>query len=236
VAPTGDRLSYVTAELDRSERLRAARLYFICDARPGGRALGDLLPAVLEAGVDVFQLRDKRLADDELLELGLAARRWCDEHGALFILNDRPDLAVAVGADGVHVGQSDVAVAAARAIVGDERIVGLSTHSAEQIAAAHGIDYIGVGPVHETPTKPGRPAVGVALVRRAAAHGAVPFFAIGGITAGNVAPVVAAGARRVAVVRAIAHASDPAAAARALKAALEPAVTSTTAGAGVGSA
>jgi thiamine-phosphate pyrophosphorylase len=226
----------VTAETDRSERLRAARLYFICDARPGGRALADLLPAVLEAGVDVFQLRDKRLADDKLLELGLAARRWCNEHGALFILNDRPELAVAVGADGVHVGQGDVAVEAARAIVGGERIVGLSTHSAEQIAAAHGVDYIGVGPVNETPTKPGRPAVGVELVRHAAAHAEVPFFAIGGITAANVAPVLTAGAQRVAVVRAIAEARDPAAAARGLKAALESGATFTTAGAGVGSA
>jgi thiamine-phosphate pyrophosphorylase len=226
----------VTAETDRSERLRAARRYFICDARPGGRALADLLPAVLEAGVDVFQLRDKRLADDKLLELGLAARRWCNEHGALFILNDRPELAVAVGADGVHVGQGDVAVEAARAIVGGERIVGLSTHSAEQIAAAHGVDYIGVGPVNETPTKPGRPAVGVELVRHAAAHAEVPFFAIGGITAANVAPVLTAGAQRVAVVRAIAEARDPAAAARGLKAALESGATFTTAGAGVGSA
>ena len=218
--PTGARLSDVTAENHRHERLRAARLYFICDARPGGRALAELLPAVLEAGVDVFQLRDKRLADDELLELGLAARRCCDAHGALFILNDRPDLAVAVGADGVHVGQGDVAVEAARAIVGGERIVGLSTHSAEQIAAARGVDYIGVGPVNETPTKPGRPAVGVELVRHAAEHAEVPFFAIGGISADNVAAVLAAGARRVAVVRAIARAVDPAAAARELRGAI----------------
>jgi thiamine-phosphate pyrophosphorylase len=225
----------VTAATDRSAQLRAARLYFICDAHPGGRELGDLLPAVLEAGVDVFQLRDKRLAEDELLELGLAARRWCDEHEALFILNDRPDLAVAVGADGVHVGQADVAVEAARAIVGDDRIVGLSTHSAEQIAAARGVDYIGVGPVNETPTKPGRPAVGLELVRHAAARAEVPFFAIGGMTAGNISPVVAAGARRVAVVRAIADARDPAAAARELRAALESAAP-TTAGARVGSA
>ena len=211
----------MTVEIDRSERLRAARLYFICDARPGGRALADLLPAVLAAGVDVFQLRDKRLTDDELLEHGMAARRWCDEAGALFILNDRPELAAAVRADGVHVGQGDVAVEAARAIVGSDRLVGLSTHSAEQIAAARGVDYIGVGPVNETPTKPGRPAVGVELVEHAAAHAEVPFFAIGGITAGNVAAVLAAGARRVAVVRAIAEAGNPAAAARELRAAIE---------------
>jgi thiamine-phosphate pyrophosphorylase len=185
--------------------------------------------------VDVFQLRDKRLADDELVELGLAARRWCDEHEALFILNDRPELAVSVRADGVHVGQGDVAVETARAIVGNDRIVGLSTHSAEQIAAACGVDYIGVGPVNETPTKPGRPAVGVELVRHAAAHAEVPFFAIGGITAKNVGAVLAVGARRVAVVRAIAEARDPAAAARELRAATDTAATAT-AGAPVGSA
>jgi thiamine-phosphate pyrophosphorylase len=213
----------VTAGIDRSERLRAARLYFICDARPGGRALADLLPAVLEAGVDVFQLRDKHLADDELLELGRVARRCCYEHGALFILNDRPDLAAAIGADGVHVGQDDVPVQTARAIVGGERIVGLSTHSPEQIAAADGADYIGVGPVNETPTKPGRPAVGLELVRHAAAHANVPFFAIGGIGPDNVSAVLAAGARQVAVLRAIADAGDPAAAARELRAAVESA-------------
>ena len=216
----------MTVEIDRSERLRAARLYFVCDARPGGRALADLLPAVLEAGVDVFQLRDRRLADEQLIELGLSARRWCNEHGALFIVNDRPDLAAAVDADGVHVGQDDVSVQAARAIVGAERIVGLSTHSPAQIAAARGADYIGVGPLNETPTKPGRPAVGLELVRDAAAHAQVPFFAIGGITADNVAAVVAAGARRVAVVRAIAEASDPAAAARELRAAVDAAAAS----------
>jgi thiamine-phosphate pyrophosphorylase len=233
--PADARLSFVTAETDRSERLCAARLYFICDARPGDRPLADLLPAVLEAGVDVFQLRDKQLADDELLELGLAVRRCCDEHGALFIVNDRPDLAVAVGADGVHVGQDDMPVEAARAIVGGERIVGLSTHSPEQIAGARGVDYIGVGPVNETPTKPGRPAVGLELVRHAMAHANVPFFAIGGITAGNVSAVLAAGARQIAVLRAIAEARDPAAAARQLRAAVESA-TPTTAGAYVGPA
>lgn len=213
----------MTAEIDRGARLRAARLYFICGARPGGRPLADLLPAVLEAGVDIFQLRDKRLPDGDVLELGRAVRGWCDEHGALFILNDRPDLAVAVGADGVHVGQDDVPVQAARAVVGEERIVGLSTHSPAQIAAARGVDYIGVGPVNETPTKPGRQAVGVELVRDAAAHADVPFFAIGGITAANVGAVLAAGARRVAVVRAIAEAADPEAAARELRAAVESA-------------
>jgi thiamine-phosphate pyrophosphorylase len=216
----------VSGETDRRARLRAARLYFICDARPGGRALAQVLPGALAGGVDVFQLRDKRLNDEALLELALAARRCCDEHGALFILNDRADLAAAAGADGVHVGQDDVAVEGARAIVGDQRIVGLSTHTTEQIDATRGVDYIGVGPVNETPTKPGRPAVGVELVRYAAAHAPVPFFAIGGITAQNVAAVAEAGAQRVAVVRAIAEAADPAAAARTLRAALQSVATS----------
>ena len=229
----GARLWCVTAVIDRSERLRAARLYFICDARPGGRALADVLPAALAAGVDVFQLRDKRLADEALVEVGLAARRCCNEHAALFIVNDRPDLAVAVGADGVHVGQEDVPVQAARAIVGGERIVGLSTHTPQQIVAARGVDYIGVGPLNETPTKPGRPAVGLGLVRDAMAHANVPFFAIGGITIDNVAAVVAAGARRIAVLRAIADAADPAAAAHELRAAVV-AASPATSGARVG--
>jgi thiamine-phosphate pyrophosphorylase len=207
----------VTSETDRSERLRAARLYFIGDARPGGRALDDLLPAVLEAGVDVFQLRDKRLTDDELLELGLAARRWCDEHGALFILNDRPDLVAAAGADGVHIGQDDTPIERARELIGPARLIGLSTHSPGQVDAARGVDYIAVGPVHATPTKPGRPAVGLALVRHAAAHATVPFFAIGGIDTGNVERVRAAGAGKVAVVRALTEADDVERAAQALR-------------------
>src|SRR5581483_11444597 len=129
-------------------------------------------------------------------------------------------LVEAARADGVHVGQDDTPVAAAREALGADRIVGLSTHSPEQIDAAAGVDYIGVGPVHATPTKPGRPAVGLDLVRYAAAHAAVPFFAIGGISAANVADVRAAGASRIAVVRALTEASDPALSARRLRQAL----------------
>jgi thiamine-phosphate pyrophosphorylase len=125
------------------------------------------------------------------------------------ILNDRPDLALAAEADGVHVGQDDTPVDQARQIVGAERLVGLSTHSPSQIDATVGVDYIGVGPVHETPTKPGRPAVGLELVGYAAEHATVPFFAIGGISAANVAPVLGAGANRIAVVRALTDAADP---------------------------
>lgn len=208
------------ADLDRRALLRAARLYLVCDSRPGGREPGAFLASALRGGVDLVQLRDKELGDDALLAAARAFRAACDSAGALFVLNDRPDLVAAAGADGVHVGQDDMAVADARALVGAERVVGLSTHTPEQVDAAAGADYIGVGPVHATPTKPGRPAVGTALVAHAARHATVPWFAIGGIARDNLEPVLSAGARRVAVVRALTGASDPETEARALRAAL----------------
>ncbi|MFN8174741.1 MAG: thiamine phosphate synthase [Solirubrobacteraceae bacterium] len=208
------------ADLDRRALLRAARLYLVCDARPGGHEPGAFLAAALRGGVDVVQLRDKGLGDDALLAAARAFRAACDAAGALFVLNDRPDLVAAAGADGVHVGQDDMPVADARALVGADRIVGLSTHTPEQVAAGAGADYIGVGPVHATPTKPGRPAVGTALIGHAARHAAVPWFAIGGIGRDTLDPVLSAGARRVAVVRALTGASDPEAEARALREAL----------------
>ncbi|HEY5427925.1 MAG TPA: thiamine phosphate synthase [Solirubrobacteraceae bacterium] len=195
--------------------LHAARLYLVCDARPDA-----VLEQALRGGVDLVQLRLKDASDAEIVAVARRYRAACAAHGVPLILNDRPDLVVAAGADGVHVGQDDMPVARAREMVGPERIVGLSTHSTAQIdaaAAAREIDYIGVGPIHATPTKPGRPAVGLDLVRYAAAHAATPFFAIGGIDADNVASVRAAGARGIAAVRAIADAPDPAAAARALR-------------------
>jgi thiamine-phosphate pyrophosphorylase len=196
-------------------RLRSARLYLVC-----GSETDDFLDRVLGAGVDIVQLRCKDAGDDSIVAAGQRFARVAAEHGALFILNDRPDLVAATGADGVHVGQDDVAVSEARAAVGPERIVGLSTHSPAQIDAAAGVavDYIGVGPVHATPTKPGRPAVGLDLVRYAAANARVPFFAIGGITEANAAAVRSAGASRIAVVRALTEASDPALSARRLRA------------------
>jgi thiamine-phosphate pyrophosphorylase len=206
---------------DRRDRLQRAALYLVCATRPGGRALDDVLAAALAGGVDVVQLRDKRATDEQLLAAAAIARRRCDEAGALLILNDRPDLVAAAGADGCHVGQDDLDIAAARALAGPRALVGRSTHSPADIAAAGGADYIGVGPVHATPTKPGRPAVGLELVRHAAEHATVPFFAIGGIDAATAGAVVAAGARRIAVVRAIADAPDPRAAAAALRAALD---------------
>ena len=200
----------------RRQRLERSRLYLVCGAQPD-----PFLHAVLAAGVDLVQLRMKDAPAEEIVRTAVRFRRACAEHGALLIVNDRPDLAVAAEADGVHVGQDDVAVASARSVVGPNRVVGLSTHTQAQIDAAAGVDYVGVGPVFETPTKPGRPAVGLGLVAYAAAQAQVPFFAIGGIGgAQTVAQVIAAGARRVAVVRALTEAVSPARAATDLKHAL----------------
>ena len=202
--------------MDRRQRLRDARLYFVADRDGMQRALD----AALAGGADLFQLRDKEASDDELLAAAESARERCRAAGALFVLNDRPDLAAACGADGVHVGQDDTPVARAREIVGTDAIVGLSTHSIEQAQAGgrSGADYIAVGPVHATPTKAGRPAIGVEPVRYAAAHIDIPWFAIGGIDTTTVGDVVRAGARRIVVVRALADADDPEATARDLRA------------------
>jgi thiamine-phosphate pyrophosphorylase len=197
------------------ERLATARLYLVCDARPR-----DWLLAAVRGGVDLVQLRDKTLDDDGLV----AAAREFRAAGALFILNDRPDLVDACGADGVHVGQDDATPAEARALVGPDRIVGRSTHAPEQADAADAdpdVDYLAVGPVHATPTKPGRPAAGLAYVEYAARTVGKPWFAIGGLDATNVGDVVERGASRIVVVRAITEADDPEAAARALRASLD---------------
>jgi thiamine-phosphate pyrophosphorylase len=190
----------------RRQRLQAAHLYLVCDDQPD-----DFLAAALRGGVDIVQLRIKDGSDEQVLAAAHRFRAACDAHDALFILNDRPDLVHAADADGVHVGQDDTAVAQARELVGPDRLVGLSTHSPAQIDAAAGtdVDYIGVGPVHATPTKPGRPAVGLELVRYAASNATTPFFAIGGISPANVNDVAAAGGERIAVVRALTEAADP---------------------------
>jgi thiamine-phosphate pyrophosphorylase len=197
------------------ERLATARLYLVCDARRR-----EWLRAAVRGGVDVLQLRDKTLDDDGLV----AAAREFREAGALFILNDRPDLVETCGADGVHVGQDDASPAEARSLVGPDRIVGRSTHAPGQADAADAdadVDYLAVGPVHETPTKPGRPAAGLDYVAYAARTVRKPWFAIGGLDAWNVGAAVERGASRIVVVRAIADAPDPEAAARALRTALE---------------
>ena len=204
--------------VDRRERLRRARLYLVVEA-----AAEPVLGPALRGGVDMVQLRDKDAPDELILRAAAGFRALCDEHGALFWLNDRPDLARAAGADGVHLGQDDLPVAEAREQLGPDLLIGLSTHSPEQFDAAQAseADQLSVGPVWETPTKAGRPAAGLDYVRHAAEHGGeAPWFAIGGIHAGNVAEVVGAGARRIVVVRAIRDAADPQAAARSLRDAL----------------
>ena len=216
---------------DRAQRLRmleAARLYFVCEGLPAGGDPGPLLEAALRGGADIVQLREKspRCAE-ELVSLADAFRRAAAEHGALFILNDRPDLVAACGADGVHVGQDDMPVPQARELAGPEALVGLSTHSPEQVEAACAAqgdarpDQLSVGPVWETPTKEGRPGTGLELIEYAAREATIPWFAIGGIDTGNVSSVVAAGARRIVVVRAIRDAADPEAAARGLRESLQ---------------
>ncbi len=199
----------------RRERLQGARLYLVCGAREDA-----FIESALRGGVDIVQLRLKQAGDEEIIATAHRYAALCAAHGALFVLNDRPDLVLAAGADGVHVGQDDASVAHARGLVGPERLVGLSTHTPAQVDAAGEADYIGVGPVHETPTKPGRPAAGLELVAYAASHAPVPFFAIGGIDERTVRRVVAAGAWRIAVVRALAEAADPEARARAMVRAL----------------
>jgi len=195
----------------------------------------------LHGGADIVQLREKHiddttlLHDSEFLPLARELAQLCAQEGALFIVNDSPQLALEAGADGVHVGQNDMPVAEARAIVGPELLIGLSTHAREEIDAVRAIagdgsplvDYIGVGPVHETPTKPGRPAVGTDLVAYAAGHASVPFFAIGGLDASNLHEVLDAGATRVVILRAIAAAEDPARAARELRVKLDPSPVAT---------
>jgi thiamine-phosphate pyrophosphorylase len=193
---------------ERRERLAAARLYVVTGTRPD---LPEFLDAILGAGVDVIELRKKEAEADDLLRWGETFRGAADRHGALFIVNDRPDVAFALDADGVHLGQEDLPPRVARAILGDGGIIGLSTHSAEQWdAAASEADYLCIGPVWETPTKPGRPAAGLDAVRHAAASDEErPWFAIGGIDEGNLHEVLDAGATRIVVVRAVTTAPDP---------------------------
>jgi thiamine-phosphate pyrophosphorylase len=210
--------------LDRLERLRRARLYFVTDIRPD---LEQLLAAVVAGGVDMVQLRDKSASDEELLAAAEVFRRVCDDGDALFWLNDRADLAPRCEADGVHVGQDDMPPAEVRRVAGIERLVGLSTHSPAQLDAAlasSAADELSVGPVWETPTKEGRAPTGLDYVRYAAAHARDrPWFAIGGIDLANVRDVIKAGASRIVVVRAIRDAPDPRAAAASFRAALEEA-------------
>lgn len=202
------------------DKLADARLYLCTDARKRQGDLPAFLDAVLAAGVDIVQLRDKGMeAREELEHLEVfadAARR----HSRLLAVNDRADVAHAVGADILHLGQGDLPVPAARAVIGQEMMIGRSTHAGGEVDAAvaeSGTDYFCTGPVWPTPTKPGRPAPGLALVRYTARLRPVrPWFAIGGVDGSNLDEVLDAGARRVVVVRAVTEADDPAAAASAL--------------------
>ncbi|MBV8670845.1 MAG: thiamine phosphate synthase [Candidatus Eremiobacteraeota bacterium] len=209
----------------RSERARlsAVRIYLIADASPRMQPIEAFVRAAVAGGVGMVQLREKHMTDVELLDVARRYAAVCTELGIPFILNDRLDLALACGADGVHLGQDDLPVPSSRAIAGEDFIIGLSTHTRGQIdIAAHlPADYIGVGPIHATPTKQGRPAVGTALVSYAAAHAGQPFFAIGGIEPENVAELIESGARGVSVLRWISNAPDPRSAARALAQAME---------------
>jgi thiamine-phosphate pyrophosphorylase len=193
---------------ERRERLAAARLYVVTGNRPD---LAEFLDAILGAGVDVVQLREKEAEAGDLLRWGETFREAAERHGALFIVNDRPDVAFALGADGIHLGQDDLPPRVAREILGEDAIIGLSTHSPEQWdTAPDEADYLCIGPVWETPTKPGRPAAGLDAVRHAAASAETrPWFAIGGITEDNLPEVLDAGATRIVVVRAVTEASQP---------------------------
>lgn len=205
------------------ERLQTALLYLVTPADPKAGSLNDFLPRVLSAGVDVVQLREKQMEAGPLMRLAEVVRRRTEEFEAVFIVNDRVDVAIAAGADGVHLGQDDLSTVEARRQMGPSRVIGLSTHSEEQILDAdHSeADYLGVGPVHTTPTKQGRPAVGYELVRYAAEKSPRPFYAIGGIDLETLPNVIAAGAIRVSVVRALTESEDPGAVARQMKHLLE---------------
>ena len=205
----------------RRARLADARLYLCTPSRPD---LPEFLDAVLSGGVDVVQLREKGLEARAEIALCEVVAEAAARHGALWSVNDRADVASVVHPDVLHLGQDDLPVAAARRILGPDVLVGRSCHDEQQVrdaALQNGVDYFCVGPTWPTPTKPGRPAPGLPLTRFAAALGSDrPWFAIGGIELGNLDEVLAAGARRVVVVRALTEAPDPQAAAAALKARL----------------
>lgn len=198
----------------RRRRLADAWLYLCVDRRTEHGDLPDLLDAVLGAGVDIVQLRDKTASAEEIRAAAAVFRAAADRHGALFVLNDDPGLAVEVDADGVHVGQDDPPPDQARAVVGGECLVGRSTHAVAEIdrAIQEDCDYFAVGPVHPTPTKEGRAAIGVEPLRHAAAvDGGRPWFVTGGMAPDTAPAVLDAGARRLVVVRALTEADDPAA-------------------------
>lgn len=204
-------------------RLAGRRLYLCTPDRPDLEAF---VAACVRGGVDVVQLRDKHLDARPLLRRAATLRRVCHDLGVPFVLNDRPDLALEAGADGVHVGQDDAPPALARRILGPGAIVGLSTHGPAELEAAAGepVDYLSAGPVVPTPTKPGRPGTGTAYAGLATRRAPVPVFVTGGVSEDTIQGLVDAGVRRFVVVRALTEAPDPEAAARALRRAIDHAL------------
>ena len=205
------------AMTDLRERLAAARLYLCTDGRRRQGDLSPFLDSVLSSGVDIVQLREKNLEAGDELRLLEVFGQACRRHGKLLAVNDRADVALAAGADVLHLGQDDLPVGVARQILGSEVLIGRSSHDPSQSAAAateEGVDYFCAGPVWATPTKPGRPGTGVSLISTVASRSpSRPWFAIGGISLDSLDAVLEAGARRAVVVRAITEAPDPGAAA-----------------------
>ena len=194
-----------------AKRIRQGSLYVITD--PGaqrGRGHVEVLSEAIRGGASLVQLRDKSATDAELIETGKVLREICNRYGALLIVNDRVNVAKAIGADGLHLGQDDLSMTDARHEMGEEGLIGVSTHHLEQALSAEdaGADYIGVGPIFRTPTKPGYPPVGIEFIRKVSQEIQIPFFAIGGIDLSNVEEVLAAGAHSVAVVRAVVAQKD----------------------------
>jgi thiamine-phosphate pyrophosphorylase len=198
----------------------AGRNLYLCTAdRPD---LAQFVEACIAGGVDIVQLREKHLEAKPLLERARLIQAVCAERAVPFILNDRPDLALELGADGVHVGQDDAPVALARRLLGAEAIVGLSTHGPDDLAGVpEGVSYISAGPVEATPTKPGRPATGLDYLRLATQRSSVPVFVTGGVTPEKIPALAAAGARHFVVVRYLTESSQPERAARALREAID---------------
>ena len=210
--------------------LAGRRLYLCTPDRPD---LDVFVGRCIDGGVDVVQLREKHLGDAALARRAEVAMRVCAGAGVPFVLNDRPDLAAAVGADGVHVGQDDVPPAAARAIVGPDAIIGLSTHAPSELAEAVGdtpdavpapVDYLSAGPVVATPTKPGRPGTGTGYLAEAVSRSPWPVWVTGGVDPGSVGGLVDAGARHFVVVRWLVGSDDPGGAARSLRSAIDAAL------------
>lgn len=206
-------MSFKAQLYSRQKKLENKKLYLVTDRSKfeDDNTFLDAVSSAVKGGVSIVQLREKNASTKKFIELAKVLKEICSQYDALFIINDRIDVAMAVGADGVHLGQDDMDIYTARKILGDAAIIGISTHKPEDAINAinHGADYIGVGPVFTTPTKPGREAVGFEYVKWAAENVDIPFFAIGGINIDNLNQVIEAGASRIAVVRAIINAESP---------------------------